>query len=185
MILKMEEKENFSKNLENQINIPKEVAQKIALEIDRSIFSQVKKSPEKIHSLEETVGVKIKTPDLSMEVEEPSLIKSLPKKEPSLDPPIPPTPTITPAPQPTTPRDMPAGIRTPVTPPISPKPIVGAEKMGVGIPEPESPKEHLFEKKLREAVQPPTPPKQTAESSVTAEPPVSQKKVDPYREIAE
>jgi len=86
----------------------------------------------------------------------------------------------------------------PTVPPTPSKPIVGAEKVGVGIPVPE---EHLFERKLRKIARPETTPKKlqeihaVSESSTEAsqETEVQRKPliktpsygVDPYREPME
>jgi hypothetical protein len=177
-------KENLSKNLENQVNVPSEVAQKIASEIDKSIFSQVKESLEKIQHPKEGVDVATEMPSLSMEIGKSKTAEAVPKKAPSAlpIPQTPPSPTGTLIPRTSAPtKNTIADVEAPVTHTASPKPIVGAEEMGMNIPnsvnqqditslepqieKPASPKtppnqnyqsenvqgEHLFEKKLREA----------------------------------
>ena len=157
---------NFARKIQEKLDISEEVAQKITKDIDENIFSQVKESLDEIH-----------------ETERPETIVKIPITPP-VHPPTPTTPKEMPRtpqapferkPEPVQPSTLPSKIvkKKPVpyegvptqtpspTPPTPHKSIVGAEKVGVGIPPLKRPEEHMFERKLREVVPPeaqkPTP----------------------------
>lgn len=144
---------NFARQIQEKLGISEEVAQKIAGDIDENIFSAVKES------LGEIQEVKHQEPTVPQPPKEAPQIPQVPplrKPEPA-QPSTLPSRIIKKKPVPY--EGVPTQIAppTPPTPPAFHKPIVGAEKVGIGIPPLEPPQEHMFEQKLRETVQPDAP----------------------------
>jgi len=178
IMLGIEPLSQFNQLLQKELEIPNEKVQKITRSVDENIFLPIKESLKKIQTTEEVHESKTK-----------DIFVPIPVKSP-LAPPAS-SSTIKPIP--------------PLTLSISPKTIIGAEKIGVDIPSKKI-VEHPFEKKLRTVTQPQQ--KETLASieknevgeessstnnkeSLIPTPPTpkeaqkNQEKIDPYRELAE
>ena len=188
--------------VQDRLEIDGEKAKNISREIEKRVFYQVKDSLEEMQNNTPAFEVKILNTEppktQTTQTKKMSLAELLPKKE-TLTAPTPPvsTPKIQPskltAPQKKeTPRIIKSFSPDIPPPPHPPKPIVGAEKIGIDIPtnsreraslelqnkgvapikrtppkkqgEGHPSTEHLFEKKLREASQSPAQQEQKTEN---------------------
>jgi len=177
---------SFAKQIQEKLNISEDVAQKIAKDIDENIFSPVKESLNKIQGTEK--------PERAIKIPITPPVHPSATTDPKETPRIPQAPTPR-KPEPAQPSTLPSKIvnkkpmphegivtqtpsPTPATPPTHRKSIVGAEKIGVGIPS----AEHMFEQKLRETA-PPIQKDKPAEKLVDV--PDYGGKEDPYRETTD
>ena len=182
VLLGTKNKKDLALNIADSAKIDSEKAADVARDIESMIFEDINESLKKIQPTKKDVGIKIKTPDKSNVSEE------VMKKETNAIPPV------------LSPADTATGQThaiyskedSPVTPPSPPKPIVGAEQVGVGVPSPVTPREraslelqgeHMFEKKLRDSTQ--VQPKQEIGTVENLQQERASNGIDPYREMPE
>ncbi len=178
IMLGVEPLNQFNQLLQEKLEIPREKIREITKSIGENIFSQIKESLEKIQTPKEKIGEETIPKDTFIPIKIPIIS------------PLPTAPTFEATP--------------PLASSVSPKPIIGAEKIGIGIPKKESVEEHPFEKKLRGVTQPPrtgtlasieneevhedllsTDVKDSILPETPTQQEVLEKKTDPYREMAE
>jgi len=153
ILLGVEPLNQFSHLLQGKLGVSREKAEKIAKSIDENIFYQIRESLRKIQG------------DNNIR------IKKIDKQN-------------TPTHKPESPVPAPTNYNLDNTTPniAPPKTIVGAEKVGVGVPQKE---EHMFEKKLREMSENMKIPKTEIEDTEPAKTKIQPERIDPYREVTE
>jgi len=195
-LLGIESHQDFTRRILEKLGISKDTARKIAEDVDENIFLPVKESLNKIHETkksETTIKTPIVHPMRPSTQTVPEKALQVPKAPferthgAQVQPSTLPSKIVKKKPVPYEGRSAQTPPTAPPIPPTTHKPIIGAEKVGVGIPAMERPQElqrseHMFEKKMREAVPPPQKDK-PAEKLVDV--PDYSEKADPYREPAE
>lgn len=191
VLLGIKNKKDLISNIVKNIGLDEERAIKLVHDIELGLFEDLRESLEKIQPIKES-SVEINAQEDSV-FSEPTK-KEFSYKSTQMSPfshPIPPEPAATNA------INHPNSYNPPVsnTQQSSPKPIVGADKVGLGVPSPITPREraalelqngkgeHMFEKKLRDHTQ--VKPKQVVKPVEHLQQEQVSQKVDPYREIPE
>lgn len=180
-LLGINKREDVAMNITGKLNISLNTAQKIANDLDENIFSQIKKPSMETNK---TKGININTQEdkskkkkLAIEELSKPISTPTPPKQQVLQPNAIQKEAIQPKTKPATPPIKPE-TKTPTTQTPN-KTIIGANKIGVGIPA----KEHQFEEKLRNAFESQKIQNLNTTSNTTEE----KQKItqDPYREPLE